>query len=565
MSFKDLINKEQQVGKYSIPTIQVIVDAYEYRLRSKEVAERASKYLGNDEFDTFLTDFSEARRFASLIRFGGGSLSYEIIRSEIISTIPKIAGMNPIYQYSYSSMMEILKMHLTRAGILDKPIMEEGDMDRAMEAAKNIYYRVIAKGSHIIGGNSSTIKEARTHQADNRYMDVKTMQLFAAIPNSVAYDSYINYGVVDQLTRREGITTHSNSPVIVESPYEDVLSIDRELEQDHSQITERNTALFTQLPSQIPNTTMKPGLSYYHSDFNVREAGYGFAPLTEPIVSVDSYSGSSVSGMTNKARVSYGVRHDHEVTPDQLERNKKLLKRLIKDNHGSVFEHNQIVFRLVIPNYIMKQFLRHRIAVNPNEESGRYSDPIENLYIPTRFRIQSDKNHQGGRDEYLGAEDAREVYKDFFESSYIAFTALKKARSKYNLSKEQARGILPFAMYTRCYLTFNMRSLMHFLNLRLSEHAQYEAREISKLMALAAMRLFPEFFDMLLSIEDEHNPLNPYAISWMRATYIRKAEFELGHRDNPTECSSFHSSGEKYRYELTKHQFKDAKIQIRGR
>ena len=44
------------------------------------------------------------------------------------------------------------------------------------------------------------------------------------------------------------------------------------------------------------------------------------------------------------------------------------------------------------------------------------------------------------------------------------------------VSREQARMILPQNIYTRFYATVNLHNLLHFLELRNSEHSQYEIR-----------------------------------------------------------------------------------------
>ena len=51
-----------------------------------------------------------------------------------------------------------------------------------------------------------------------------------------------------------------------------------------------------------------------------------------------------------------------------------------------------------------------------------------------------------------------------------------------DIAKEVARDVLPVGLYTRMYVTYNIRNLMHFLDLRGSDQALYEIREVSDKM-----------------------------------------------------------------------------------
>ena len=52
-------------------------------------------------------------------------------------------------------------------------------------------------------------------------------------------------------------------------------------------------------------------------------------------------------------------------------------------------------------------------------------------------------------------------------------------------AKESARFYLPYANQITSDIMFNFRSFMHFVELRNSEHAQIEIREIAKNMLIA--------------------------------------------------------------------------------
>ena len=62
------------------------------------------------------------------------------------------------------------------------------------------------------------------------------------------------------------------------------------------------------------------------------------------------------------------------------------------------------------------------------------------------------------------------------------------------VTREQARGVLPLSLYTESYYTFNVRSLLHFLELRDHEGAQFETRLFARAMGELAQPLFPVTF-----------------------------------------------------------------------
>ncbi len=73
-------------------------------------------------------------------------------------------------------------------------------------------------------------------------------------------------------------------------------------------------------------------------------------------------------------------------------RSKGLINYLMRDRHGSPFEHNSMTFYVQAPIFVFREFQRHRIA-SYNEESGRYKqlDPVFYVPGPDRNLIQIGK------------------------------------------------------------------------------------------------------------------------------------------------------------------------------
>lgn len=168
------------------------------------------------------------------------------------------------------------------------------------------------------------------------------------------------------------------------------------------------------------------------------------------------------------ARVSYGP------GTRTLRDDTKLLRFLLREKHTSPFESAVIKVHVKCPIFVARQWMRHR-TWSYNEVSARYSEMLDEFYIPSSFRSQDTKNRQGSGDALVGkGRQSRlvEVFKSSCEDSYLTYQHLLKA----GVSREQARAVLPTALYTQFYGTVDCHNLMKFIQLRIDPHAQYEIR-----------------------------------------------------------------------------------------
>lgn len=193
--------------------------------------------------------------------------------------------------------------------------------------------------------------------------------------------------------------------------------------------------------------------------------------------------------VVNAARVSFGGDNDAPLT----ERDEKLIKYLLREQHGSPFEHNLLTFKIVCPIFVDRQMVRHRVGVSKNEISGRYVEVGERVYVPRSFRRQAKSNRQASVADEAGEIDqqgAALVWQEAWQLAYAAYQRLLDL----GVTREQARGVLPQAMYTESYYTFNLRSLLHFLALRDHPGAQFETQLYARALAELAEPLFPVTF-----------------------------------------------------------------------
>ena len=205
--------------------------------------------------------------------------------------------------------------------------------------------------------------------------------------------------------------------------------------------------------------------------------------------------------IVNSARVSFGKRVDNI-----NERDKKLIKYLIKHRHTSTLEHNVVTFRFKVPLFIRSQHHRHR-TWSYNEISRRYTEFNLEFYEPKKFRHQSKSNRQASTDslfdpmlgDVLGLTS--EVIKEHHEASLYLYEQMLSA----GICREQARGVLPQNLYTEYYGTCNLNNLLKFIGLRNHEGAQWEIQQVAKACLEIAEDLFPITIEAYNKVQNEES------------------------------------------------------------
>ncbi|UYB39611.1 FAD-dependent thymidylate synthase [Streptomyces sp. Je 1-4] len=171
------------------------------------------------------------------------------------------------------------------------------------------------------------------------------------------------------------------------------------------------------------------------------------------------------------ARVSTAGEQSLEELQKDPERSKGLINYLMRDRHGSPFEHNSMTFFISAPIFVFREFMRHRVGWSYNEESGRYRrlDPV--FYVPGQDRKLVQQGRPGKYEFVEGTPGQQEltgrVMEDSYRRAYEAYQEMLAA----GVAREVARAVLPVGLFSSMYATCNARSLMHFLGLR-TQHEQ---------------------------------------------------------------------------------------------
>ena len=187
------------------------------------------------------------------------------------------------------------------------------------------------------------------------------------------------------------------------------------------------------------------------------------------------------TSIVNAARVSFG-----KIRTEMDERDAALVRYLIKNHHTSPLEHVVFTFLVHCPLFIRSQWHRHR-TWSYNEISRRYTDVDIEFYTPPELREQAESDRQASRPaEHLDQAACKALIEEHHKRSLDLYHKLLEQ----GVCREQARGVLPQDMMTTFWATVDLNNLLKFLELRDSDHAQWEIREY----AIAIKKLIkPDF------------------------------------------------------------------------
>jgi thymidylate synthase (FAD) len=161
---------------------------------------------------------------------------------------------------------------------------------------------------------------------------------------------------------------------------------------------------------------------------------------------------------------------DAEQMANDKEGNKGLINYLMKNRHGTPFEHSSMTFFVHAPIFVWREWHRHRIGFSYNEESGRYKklDPV--FYIPPEDRpMLKVDGWKPGRPKFEQLDSSRYgLLRLNLKDSYTESYEMYEKNLSLNVDPGIARACLPVGIYSGCWVTCNPRSLMSFLSLRTS-------------------------------------------------------------------------------------------------
>jgi thymidylate synthase (FAD) len=195
--------------------------------------------------------------------------------------------------------------------------------------------------------------------------------------------------------------------------------------------------------------------------------------LDHGFVRLDDAMATDLS-VVNSARVSFGRRKTEMDEADE-----GLIRFLMRDRHGTPFEHNSFRFHIRTPIFVAREWFRHRVG-SFNEFSMRYARATDDFYVPEPEDVRTQVGKPGAYSfEPVApelAEQTREELRAVYEQAFATYERLVEA----GVARELARAVMPVGAYTEFYWTVNARALMNFVSLRANKNAQREIQRYAE-------------------------------------------------------------------------------------
>lgn len=174
---------------------------------------------------------------------------------------------------------------------------------------------------------------------------------------------------------------------------------------------------------------------------------------------------------------------------------KKLIRYLAEHNHWSPFSHPQIQLRYTVPIFVARQEFKHQIGFARNEVSRRYVDSSPVFYSPDEWRGKPVNKKQGSSDVVIteidfGRDEIRNV-DELVEGHYRSSLYLYEKMVAGGIAAEQARMVLPQAMYTSYYITGSLAAFARMFGLRAKADAQKEIQVLADMVGEIIAPLYP--------------------------------------------------------------------------
>ena len=213
--------------------------------------------------------------------------------------------------------------------------------------------------------------------------------------------------------------------------------------------------------------------------------------------------------VVNSARVSFDKESTWDILPHAgpvenvlTYADEKLIKYLAKHEHFTPFTHCTLTLRETVPIFVARQRFKHTIGFSYNEVSRRYVSDDPEFFYPDTWREKADNAKQGSGTKDIDINPVGNRPPPMVDEYHHA---IKKCiwTYKYLLGKgvcpEQARMVLPQAMYTEWYWSGSLAAFARVCNLRLKPDTQYETRWIANEISSLVEGHFPASWECLMT------------------------------------------------------------------
>src|ERR1044072_1342103 len=141
--------------------------------------------------------------------------------------------------------------------------------------------------------------------------------------------------------------------------------------------------------------------------------------------------------VVNGARVSFARRKEEMDDSDE-----GLIRFLMRDRHGTPFEHNSFRFHIRCPIFVAREWMRHRVG-SFNEFSLRYAKASDDFYVPEADDVRSQVGKPGAYSfEPVSqelAEETRQELEALYKEAYAPYARLVEK----GVARQLARAVMP--------------------------------------------------------------------------------------------------------------------------
>src|SRR5206468_3479160 len=118
--------------------------------------------------------------------------------------------------------------------------------------------------------------------------------------------------------------------------------------------------------------------------------------------------------VVNAARVSFARRKEVMEEADT-----GLIRFLMRERHGTPFEHNSFRFHIRAPIFVAREWFRHRIG-SFNEFSMRYAKATDDFYVPVPEDVRSQVGKPGAYSFEPVTEEVAQTTREELAAVYAA-------------------------------------------------------------------------------------------------------------------------------------------------
>lgn len=173
------------------------------------------------------------------------------------------------------------------------------------------------------------------------------------------------------------------------------------------------------------------------------------------------------------------------------------IKFLMKNRHGTPFEHTLLTLKVSVPIFVAREWMRHR-TLSYNEVSARYVEMSDTFYLPSSNRDIVQEGKPGAYNLVEGSKHqhvvVREEHAKAYQTAWEAYQNMLEA----GVAREVARSVLPVGLFTQFYASGNVRAWLHFISLRTNDDRnmfksfpQQEIEEAARQVEFEIEKYFP--------------------------------------------------------------------------